>query len=342
MSNESPRFDITTNASRSPRERLTRAFFFVCAFLSVLTTIGIVVALAADGAKFFRLTGPLLGVPVEDTVPVLEFLTGTRWSPSLRGSSGELGFGVLPLVADTLVITVGSAVIALPLGLLTAIYLSEYASARARAYLKPALEVLAGIPTVVYGILALVYITPALDAVLPVQLSTFNALSASIVVGIMIIPMVSSISEDAMSAVPDDLRQAGYGMGATKFDVATGVVVPASVSGIASSYILALSRAIGETMAVTVAAGATPRLPPGGTVTVFGVTIPFPTPETPLVFTESIQTMTAAMVQLANSDITGTGPAYRSLFAIGLTLFVITLAMNVISDLIAQRYREEY
>jgi phosphate transport system permease protein len=334
--------DLTRNTSAAPRERLTKAFFFVCAFLSVLTTVGIVLALAIDAAKFFRLTGPLVGVPVENTVSAVEFFTSTRWSPLNRGASGEFGFGVLELVSGTLVVTIGSAAIALPLGLLTAIYLSEYASPQIRAYLKPGLEVLAGIPTVVYGIFALVYITPAVGAALPVDLSTFNALSASIVVGIMIIPMVSSISEDAMSAVPDELREAGYGMGATKFDVATGVVVPASISGIASSYILALSRAIGETMAVTIAAGASPQLPPGGTVTILGVAVPYPTPETPLIFTDSIQTMTAAMVQLANSDISGTGAAFNSLFAIGLTLFAITLVMNVVSDLIAQRYREEY
>jgi phosphate transport system permease protein len=342
MSSDPVTADLTRNTEGTPRERLTRMFFFLCAFVSVLTTVGVVLALVVDAAKFFRLTGTLLGIPAEQTVPVVDFLTGTRWSPALRGGTGEYGFGVLELVSGTLIITVGSALIALPLGLATAVYLSEYANPRLRAYLKPALEVLAGVPTVVYGFFALVYITPALDVVLPVDLSTFNALSASIVVGIMIIPMVSSISEDAMSAVPDDLRQAAYGMGATKFDVSTGVVVPAAASGIASSFILAISRAIGETMAVTIAAGMTPRLPPGGGVDVGGVTIPYPTAETPGVYAEPIQTMTSAMVELATSDITGSGAAYNSLFAIGLTLFVITLAMNIVSDVIAERYREEY
>jgi phosphate transport system permease protein len=342
MSSPSITSDLTRDTEGTPRERLTRAFFFLCAFVSVLTTIGIILALVVDAARFFRVTGTLLGVPREQTVPIVDFLTGTRWSPALRGTTGEYGFGVLELVAGTLIITVGSALVALPFGLATAIYLSEYADPRLRAYLKPALEVLAGIPTVVYGIFALLYITPALDVVLPFSLSTFNALSASIVVGIMIIPMVSSISEDAMSAVPDELRQAAYGMGATKFDVSTGVVVPAAASGIASSFILAISRAIGETMAVTIAAGMTPRLPPGGSVEVGGVALPYPTAETPAVYAEPVQTMTAAMVELAQGDITGTGAAYNSLFAIGLTLFVITLAMNVVSDVIAERYREEY
>jgi phosphate transport system permease protein len=192
--------------------------------------------------------------------------------------------------------------------------------------LKPALEVLAGVPTVIYGYFALVYITPALDAFLPV--STFNALSASIVVGIMIIPMVSSISEDAMHAVPDSLREASYGLGATKFTVSTSVVVPAALSGVFSSFILALSRAIGETMAVTIAAGQTPRLvdltDPAG------------------LFLNSIQTMTAAMVQIGASDVVGQSVAYRSLFAVGLTLFVMTLLMNLASAWISSRYREVY
>ncbi len=248
---------------------------------------------------------------------------------------------MLPLVAGTLVIVVGSAAIALPLGLATAIYLSEYADRRTRAYLKPALEILAGVPTVIYGFFALQYVTPALEVFFP-DIDFFNALSASIVVGIMIIPMVSSISEDAMSAVPDDLRQAGYGLGGTKFDVSVKVVVPAAVSGIAASFILAISRAIGETMAVTLAAGSTPKLPEYGTLALGGTALPYPTTDTLAIYLESIQPMTAAMVQLLFGDITGGGLAYRSLFAIGITLFVMTLAMNIVSDLIAAHFREEY
>ncbi|MDX1745318.1 MAG: phosphate ABC transporter permease subunit PstC, partial [Halobacteriales archaeon] len=264
--------DLTRRTENAPRELVARTFFFVCAALSILTTVGIVVILATESAKFFTLTAPLVGVD-GPTASIVEFLTGTRWSISNRQ------FGVLPLVAGTLVIVIGSAAIALPLGLATAIYLSEYASRRSRAVLKPALEVLAGVPTVIYGFFALQYITPALEVVFP-SIDFFNALSASIVVGIMIIPMVSSISEDAMTAVPDDLREAAYGLGSTKFDVSTKVVVPASVSGIAASYILAISRAIGETMAVTLAAGLTPKLPDFGVATVGGVSVPYPTTST--------------------------------------------------------------
>ena len=303
--------DLTRKGGQNTRELAYRIGFFTCALLSVLTTLAIVLMLLGDAATFFSEVSPV------------EFLTGTTWSPA----NDPVNFGVLPLITGTLVITFGAAVIALPVGLLTAIYLSEYASDRARSALKPAIEVLAGVPTVVYGYFALVYITPALSVVFP-TISTFNALSASIIVGIMIIPMVSSISEDAMSAVPDSLREASYGLGATRFTVSTSVVVPASVSGIASSYILALSRAIGETMAVTIAAGNTPRLvdltDPAG------------------IFLNSIQTMTAAMVQLGASDVTGQSIAYRSLFAVGLTLFVITFVMNLISEWIASRYREVY
>ncbi|MFP4589876.1 MAG: phosphate ABC transporter permease subunit PstC [Halobacteriales archaeon] len=302
--------DLSRSRGRSARATFARAVFALCAAISILTTAGIVLTLLVDAVDFFG------------TVGVLDFLTGTTWRPT----NPPVSFGVLPLISGTLVVTVGSALIALPIGLLTAIYLSEFASDRRRAVLKPALEVLAGVPTVIYGYFALVYITPALDLVLPI--STFNALSASIVVGIMIVPMVSSISEDAMHAVPDSLRHAGYGLGATKFTVSTSVVVPAALSGIFSSFILALSRAIGETMAVTIAAGQTPRLveftDPAGT------------------FLESIQTMTAAMVQIGASDVIGDSIEYKSLFAVGLTLFVMTLAMNVVSEWIARRYREEY
>jgi phosphate transport system permease protein len=327
--------ELIQRTEQSPREVLARAFFLVCASISVLTTIGIVVVLVRESATFFAETAPLVGFS-GPTVPIVEFLTGTVWSPV-----STQDFGVIPLVVDTLIIVVGSAAIALPLGLATAIYLSEYASPEVRSYLKPALEILAGVPTVIYGFFALIYITPALGTIFP-DITFFNALSASVVVGIMIIPMVSSISEDAMSAVPDELREAGYGMGATKFDVSVGVVVPASISGIASSYILALSRAIGETMAVALAAGSTPNMPAGElasmTLPLIG-DVPAPLPQ---VYLEPILPMTGAMVQLLTGDITGGGVAYRSLFAIGVTLFVITLAMNVVSDLIARRYREEY
>lgn len=323
MSNEASTPDLTGDRGfQTVRERLYRAIFFVCAFLSVLTTVAIVVALVNESLGFFT------------EVPVTEFLTGLRWSPTVR----PISFGVLPLVFGTLMVTVGAATLALPVGLLTAIYLSEYASPRVRSVLKPALEVLAGIPTVVYGYLGLVYLTPALSVVFP-SISTFNILAGSIIVGIMIIPMVSSISEDAMSSVPDSLRQASYGLGATKFEVSTSVVVPAAVSGVVSSFILAISRAIGETMAVALIVGAQANLPESSSIG----GIPFVSP-TELFdqFLEPGMTMTVAMVNLGTGDIAGQSLAYRSLFAIGLTLFVITLVMNVISDLVAQRYREEY
>ena len=308
---------------QSIREGTYRLIFLVFATLTVLTTVAIVLTLLVDALGFFSGYSPVA------------FLTGTDWSPNLK----PVNFGVLPLVFGTLIVTVTAGFIAIPIGTLTAIYLSEYATHRTREVLKPLLEVLAGIPTVVYGFFALVYVTPALRVVFP-NISTFNVLSASIMVGIMTIPMVSSISEDAMSAVPDSLRQAGYGLGATKYSVVTDVVVPASISGIVASYILAISRAIGETMIVTVAMGMQAKLPAVRTVPLLGVGLPYVHPGD--VFLESGQTMTAAMVQIASSDIAGGTLAYDSLFAIGLTLFAITLAMNVVSNFVTERYREEY
>ena len=319
MSTDDITDDLTRRTENAPQELLMRAFFFFCAVLSIVTTVTIILLLTTEAAKFFDVTASLLDVEGQ-TVAAIDFFTGTTW----QTSTGD--FGVLALVTATLQIVIGSAVIAIPLGVATAIYLSEYASADLRSKLKPALEILAGVPTVVYGFFALLYITPALERMFP-DIGFFNMASASIVVGIMIIPMVASISEDAMSAVPDELREAGYGMGATKFDVSTGIVVPASISGVFSSFILALSRAIGETMAVTVAAGSQAN---------------FLNPLNPASYLDSAMPMTAAMVQLLTGDVTGGGLAYRSLFAIGITLFAITLTMNVISDAVAARYREQY
>ena len=308
MSTE-PADDITSRPrGAAARERIYRYVLFACAATSVLITVGIVVLLARDAARFFGIVDPL------------SFFTGTEFILARNT------FGVLPLVSGTLIVTVVSAAIAIPVGVAAAVYLSEYASERARAVLKPALEVLAGIPTVVYGIFALVYVTPFLQAIgLPVN--TFNALSASIMVGVMIIPMVSSLSEDAMSAVPDSLRQAAYGMGATKYEVSTGVVIPAAASGIFSSFILALSRAIGETMIVFIAMGSRPRM------------VEFGDPLQNL--WQASEPMTAAMVRINSAD-NVSQVAFTSLFAIGLTLFLITFLMNVISNRIAARYREEY
>lgn len=293
--------------------RKERAYGYVllgCAALTVLITLGIILSLVFDAVVFF------------ERVPLVDFLTGSNWKPAIR----PYEFGILPLVTGTLIVTVGSAAIALPIGLAAAIYLSEYATERVRSVLKPALEVLAGVPTVVYGYFALVYITPALQTFLPLR--TFNALSAAIVVGIMIIPMVSSISEDAINSVPDSLRQAGYGLGANKFDVSTDIVVPAAFSGIISSYVLALSRAIGETMAVTIAAGQSPHMP------YF--------PDVLRNFYESTETITAAMINIGISDLTGDTPAYYGMFALGLTLFVITFTMNLLAEYVRQRYTEDY
>jgi len=296
--------DISEGAVSDRATTVARLVFFSCALVTVLTTFGIIAVLVTGSIPFFR------------AVSVVEFLTGTNWSPVIRPHS----FGVLEIVWGTLMIVVGSAVVALPIGVLTAVYLSEYASDRARSVLKPTLEVLAGIPTIVYGFFAISFVTPLLQRVFDV--GTFNAASASIVVGVMILPMVSSLSEDAMSAVPDHLRQAAYGLGATKFEVSTRVVVPAALSGILASFVLALSRAIGETMIVALAAGMNPSLT--------------------LDFGEEIQTMTGYMVQIGISDVSVGSVQYQSLFAVGLTLFALTLLMNLLSQRIRARYREVY
>jgi len=297
--------DITNGTVSDRGTTIARIVFFACALVTVLTTFGIILVLVTGSIPFFR------------NVSLVEFLTGTEWSPIIRPRS----YGILPLVWGTLLIVVGSAAIALPVGVLTAIYLSEYADSRVRRIVKPTLEILAGVPTIVYGFFAISFITPQIQRFYP-DTGTFNALSGAIVVGIMIIPMVSSLSEDAMSAVPDELRNAGYGLGATKFEVSTAIVLPAAISGILASFVLAISRAIGETMAVTLAAGMQPNI----TLNVF----------------EEIQTMTAYMVQVGISDVSVGSVGYQSLFAVGLVLFVMTLAMNVLSQYVRLRYREVY
>jgi len=297
--------DISDNAVTDRGTTIARAVFFACASVTVLTTFGIVAVLISGAIPFFQ------------EVSLTEYLFGTEWSPVIRPHS----FGVLEIVWGTMMIVVGSAVIALPIGVLTAIYLSEYASKRFRKVLKPTLEVLAGVPTIVYGFFAISFITPQLQRVFP-DMGTFNAAAGAIVVAIMILPMVSSLSEDAMSSVPDHLRHAGYGLGATKFEVSTRIVVPAALSGILAAFVLAISRAIGETMAVTLAAGMSPNMT--------------------FDFQEEIQTMTAYMVQVGISDVSVGSVQYQSLFAVGLTLFLMTLAMNILSQRIRMRYREEY
>lgn len=287
------------------RERLIAAALILCSAVSILTTVGIVTVLVVEAAAFFAEVSPI------------EFLTGTRWTPLFRPQH----FGVLPLLAGSVLVAAGAAIVALPVGLASAIYLSEYAHPRVRRILKPSLEVLAGIPTVVYGYFALTFITPMLRAVWP-QTQVFNAASASIVVGIMIIPMVSSLAEDAMSAVPNALREAAYALGATKLEVSTRTVVPAALSGILAAFILALSRAIGETMIVTIAAGATPNLTLN-----------------PL---EGVQTMTAYIAQVSLGETPFGTLEYRTIFAVGLALFAVTLLMNVASMIVLRRFREVY
>jgi phosphate transport system permease protein len=311
MDNSQDSLHLKTGGIRRRREALYRWVLFACTVLTVLATLGIILVLVTNAAEFFS------------EYSVWDFATGTRWSPTISPTE----FGVLPLVSGTLIITIGSALIALPIGVATAVYLSEFASRRVRSIVKPFLEILAGIPTVVYGYFALVYITPVLQKLLP-EVSTFNALSGSIVVGVMIIPFVSSISEDAMSSVPDSLREAAYGMGATKFEVTIRVVIPAALSGIVASFILAFSRAIGETMAVTIAAGQSPRMIDPSNL------------EASLL--KPIETMTAAMVNLGMSDVTGDSLAYQSLFAVGLALFCITFVMNILGAYVSSRYKEKY
>jgi phosphate transport system permease protein len=277
---------------------------FTCALISIATTIGIVVVLLAEASQFFR------------EVSVVEFLTGTEWSPKLGGK-----FGILPLMCGTLLVTAGAAVIALPIGLGTAVYLSEYATSQVREIVKPVLEVLAGIPSVVFGYFAVVTISPWIRDVFP-SAGVFSALSASIVVGFMILPMIVSLSEDVLRSVPRSLREAAYALGATKLDVTVKVVIPAAISGIVAAFLLALSRAIGETMAVTLAAGNRPNLTLN-----------------PL---ESIQTMTAYIVEVSQGDTPAGTVEYRSIFAVGLALFVTTMLLNVLAQWFVSRVREKY
>ena len=287
------------------QERISRSVLLLFSSVSILTTVGIVSVLLFEAIQFFQEVSPI------------EFITGTRWTPLFASKH----FGVLALVAGTVLVAAVSMVIALPLGLLSAIFLSEYAPVSVRKSVKPVLEVLAGIPTVVYGYFALLFVTPLLRAISD-DIAVFNALSASIVMGVMILPMVSSLSEDAMSAVPQSLREGAYALGATKLEVATRVVVPAALSGIAASFILAASRAVGETMIVTIAAGQNPNF----TLNPF---VP-------------VETMTAYIVQVSMGDAPTGTLEFKTIFAVALTLFLITLGMNLLSQYVVRRFREEY
>ncbi len=292
-------------AARGLRERAIEAPLLLAALVSVFTTLGIIGVLIFETIEFFQV------------VPISRFLTETQWTPLFS----QKQFGIVVLLSATLLTSIGAMVVALPLGLLAAIYLSEYASESARRVIKPVLEILAGIPTVVYGYFALLFLTPILQAIIP-DTAVFNGLSASIVMGIMILPMVSSMSEDAMAAVPRSLREGAYALGATRFETAVQVVVPAAFSGIVAAFILAVSRAIGETMIVAIAAGQSPTLTLN-----------------PLV---PIETMTAYIVQVSLGDTPYGSLEYKTIFAVGMTLFLLTLALNIVSQMVLAKFREEY
>ena len=278
---------------------------FLCAAVCVFTTVGIIIILLVQSVQFFS------------EVSIVDFLTDTQWTPLFA----EKHFGILPLITGTLLTTFIAIIIALPLGLSIAIYLSEYASAELRSALKPMLEVLAAVPTVVYGYFALTVVTPLLQFIIP-GLAGFNAISPGIVMGIMIVPFVSSLSEDAMYAVPNSMREASYALGASKYQTALKVIVPAASSGILVSVILGFSRAIGETMIVAIAAGQQPRL-----------TLD---PRVP------IETITTYIVQVSSGDVPHNSLEYKTIFAAGLTLFAITFILNNISYFIKKKYREQY
>jgi len=306
---------IVSDGAASVRKRetlewLIRAALMACAGVSVATTIGIIIVLVSGSIDFFR------------EVPIVEFLTETRWTPLFQ----EKHFGVLPLIVGTMSVAGYSAFIALPIGLAAAIYLSEYAPNWMRSILKPLLEVLAGIPSIVYGFFAIVFVSPLLRWITPDEgpfaADVFNAVNAAIVVSIMILPMVISLSEDVLRSVPRALRDAAYALGSSKFEVITRVVTPAALSGIVASFLLAICRAIGETMAVTLAAGQTAKL-------TFN----------PL---ESIQTMTCFIVQASAGDVEVGSIEYKTVFAVGFTLFVITMTINVFAQWILSRMRERY
>ncbi|TKC19918.1 phosphate ABC transporter permease subunit PstC [Robertmurraya kyonggiensis] len=286
-------------------ETLIPKILLIIAVISILTTAGILITLLAETIEFFK------------DVPFIEFFTGTVLKP--LGENAQ--FGVLPLLMGTFMSSIIAMIVAIPIGLMTAIYLSEYASEKVRRIVKPILEILAGIPTIVYGFFALTFVTPILRAIIP-ELDPTNILSPGIVMGIMIIPMVASLSEDALSAVPNAMREGALGLGATKLEVTWKVVVPAAISGIVASFVLGISRAIGETMIVTIASGSSKNF-------TFDLT-------------QSMQTMTAYIVEVTGGDAPAGSTLYYSLYAVAMTLFVFTLIMNLIAQYISRKFREEY
>jgi phosphate transport system permease protein len=283
-----------------------KVFFAVCAVISIATTIGIFVSLLEPAIDFFR------------EVNFIDFITGTRWAPLFEPPD----FGVVPLLTGTFSITIWASLVCIPFGLGAAIYMSEYAHPRVRKTIKPVLELLAGIPTVVFGYFALLLVTPLLKDIGFDIAGAFSALSAGLVVGVMVLPTVASLSEDAMSAVPVDLRSGAYALGATRLKVSTRVVVPAAISGIIASFVLAISRIVGETMIVLLAAGTVPNLSLN-----------------PL---EPAETMTAFIGATGQGDVPTGSIEYKTIFAVGLTLFVVTFIMNIVAIRLVRRYREVY
>jgi phosphate transport system permease protein len=292
--------------ARHFRERAVKVVLAACAYVSVLTTFGIVFVLLFETINFFR------------EVSIVEFFTSTTWSAAFANPQ----FGILVLASGTLLTTLIAIAVALPVGLLAAMFLSEYASQGLRRWLKPALEILAGVPTIVYGYFALTFVTPLLRETVFPNMTIFNALSAGLVMGVMIVPTIASVSEDAIHAVPRSLREGAYALGATRRETATRIVLPAALSGIVAATILGISRAVGETMIVAVAAGNLAQLTAN-----------------PL---ESVQTMTAFIVQVASGDTPTGSLTYNTIFAVGSTLFVMTLILNIVSYVFVRRFREAY
>lgn len=305
---------MTSTARATPRfqrrraisERVVEAFLLAAALLGVVTTVGIILVLVVEALQFFQ------------QVSIVEYLTGTEWSALIRPNK----WGVVPLVVSTLMIASIALAIGVPLGLLAAVYLAEYASPRTRTLVKPLLELIAGIPTIVLGFFAINFLAPNILKPLIPGIGTFSALAAGIVVGILVTPLIASLSEDAMRAVPRSLREGAFAMGATKFEVIRRVVLPAALSGIMASIILAMSRAVGETMAVVLAAGTAPIL-------TFDPR-------------DSVQTMTAFIVQISLGDTPADSIQFKALFAVGATLFLITLGLNLLSNWFVARFRNVY
>jgi phosphate transport system permease protein len=298
---------VRTPTARSRAEGVIQACLFGAALVSILTTLLIIGSLVVETLSFFG------------EVPIRDFLFGTKWSPTFAGE--QASFGVLPLVWGTIYISLLALAVAIPTGLLSAIYLSEYARPRVRKTIKPVLEVLAGVPTIVFGYFALTFFSPLLQDI-GIQVNVYNGLSAGLIMGLLVLPTIASIAEDAMSAVPQSLREGAFGLGANKLQVSLRIVFPAALSGIVAALVLGASRAIGETALVLVAAGQTPNL---------GVD-----PR------ESYQTMAAFIASISRGDIPSGSIEYKTIFAVGFTLFVLTLALNLISIRLVRKYRQVY